>query len=139
MFHFLRTRQWIVTRRLILVGIVLILFFRSYGTNVLTWMRGPNPQRDIAITRAEFRADVPTEKPVWIIGFRNNSSRYAYDQIQLEANYFDGRGAFLQSDKLLVRHRLAPGQEEIIGSPDAKERGAATRGTLKVLDAKKAN
>ena len=47
----------------------------------------------------------------------------------------DGKGAVLETDKLVVKQKLAPGDEQIVGSVDFKSRGAATRGSLKVLDA----
>ena len=48
------------------------------------------------------------------------------------------KGAVLETDKLVVKQKLPPGDEKIVGSVDFKSRGAATRGTLKVLDAQEA-
>src|SRR5215813_7524768 len=135
MFEFLKTRQWIVTRRVILVVIVLAVALNRYGGGLATLLYRPNPKKDIEITRTEFRADIPAARPVWIIGFRNTSRRYTYDVIQLEADYFDKDGALLQKDKLVVHQRLDPLEEKSIASPDFKERPNATRGTLTVLDA----
>jgi len=137
MLEFLRTRQWIVARRAILVTIVVIVALNRYGGGLTSLLYRPNPKRDIEITRSEFRADIPAAKPVWIIGFRNASRRFTYDAIQLEANYFDKGGALLQKDKLVVHQRLDPLEEKSIASPDFKERPNATQGTLTVLDAQR--
>jgi len=136
MLNFLRTRQWVMARRIILIGIILFLAYRTYGDGLLSLFVRPSAKRDIVITKTEFRADI-TERPVWIIGFRNSSRRYAYDQIQLEANYFDKDGSLLQKDKLVVYQRLDPLQEKTIASADFKPRGAATNGSLAVLDAQR--
>ena len=138
MLGFLRTREWVIARRLILIGIILIAGYRTYGDAIVSRLRGPNPKRDISITRAEFRAELPGIKPAWIIGFRNGSTRFTYDQIQIEATYMNDKGAVLETDKLVVKQKLPPGDEKIVGSVDFKSRGAATRGTLKVLDAQEA-
>src|SRR5438874_835075 len=114
MLEFLRSRQWIIGRRLALIGIILILAIRQYGGNVVTLLRRPNPSRDIVITRAEFRPELPGAKPGWIIGFRNNSDKFTYDQIQLEATYMDNGGKVLDTDKLAVRQKLPPGDEKLI-------------------------
>lgn len=138
MLEFLRSREWILTRRLILVAIVVILGFRTYGGAIVSRLNRPNrpnAQRDIAITRAEFRPELPGAKPAWIIGFRNNSNRFTYDQIQLEATYLDSTGAVLEKDKLTVKQKLPPGGEKLIASVDYKGRGAATGGSLKVVGA----
>jgi hypothetical protein len=135
MFQFLRTRQWIIARRVILVAIVLLVALNRYGDGLTSLLYRPNPKRDIEITRTEFRADIPAARPVWIIGFKNTSRRFTYDSVQLEANYFDKDGTFLQKDKLVVHQRLDPLEEKSIASPDFKERPNATRGTLTVLDA----
>jgi len=135
MLEFLRSRQWIVGRRLALIGIILILAIRQYGGNVVTLLQRPHPERDITITRAEFRPELPGAKPGWIIGFRNGSDKFTYDEIQLEATYMDDRGKVLERDKLKVRQKLPPGGEKLIGSSDIKSRGAAKTGTLKVLGA----
>ncbi len=135
MLEFLRNPKWILTRRLFLLGVVLILAYRSYGDAIIAKLRGPNPEQDIVITRSEFRPEIADSKPAWIIGFRNDSTRHTYDQIQLEATYFDANGAVLETDKLVVKQKLVPGDEQIIGSIDFKTRGAATRGSLKVVGA----
>ena len=135
MLEFLRTRQWIVARRIILVAIVLVVAVSRYGDGLVSLLYRPNPKRDIQIMRSEFRADIPAARPVWIIGFRNTSRRFTYDSIQLEADYFDNNGTFLQKDKLVVHQRLDPLEEKSIASPDFKERPNATRGTLSVMDA----
>jgi hypothetical protein len=135
MLEFLRSRQWIVGRRLALVGIILLLAIRQYGFNVVTLFQRPHPERDITITRAEFRPDLQGAKPGWIIGFRNGSNKFTYDEIKLEATYMDDRGKVLERDTLKVRQKLPPGDEKLIGSSDIKSRGAAKSGTLKVLGA----
>jgi hypothetical protein len=135
MLEFLRSRQWIVGRRLFLVAIVVFLAIRQYGGDVIKLLRRPNPVRDIAITRVEFRPDVSGSKPAWIIGFRNNSNKFTYDQIQLEATYTDDGAKVLETDKLVVRQKLPPGDEKVIFSADIKNRGPAKNGTLKVLGA----
>jgi hypothetical protein len=135
MLQFLRSRQWIVARRLLLIGIILVLGIRQYGSSLVTLLRRPNPARDIVITRAEFRPELPGAKPAWIIGFRNGSEKFTYDQIQLEATYLDDTGKVLERDKLVVRQKLPPGDEKLIGSVDFKSRGAARSGSLKVVGA----
>src|SRR5437764_772419 len=122
MFEFLRTRQWIVARRVVLVVIVLFVALNRYGGGLSSLLYRPNPKADIEITRAEFRADIPAARPVWIIGFRNASRRFTYDAIQLEADYFDNNGTLLQKDKLVVHQRLEPLEEKSLASPDFKER-----------------
>jgi hypothetical protein len=135
MLQFLRSRQWIVARRFLLIGIILVLGVRQYGNSLVTLLRRPNPARDIVITRAEFRPELPGAKPAWIIGFRNGSEKFTYDQIQLEATYMDDTGKVLERDKLVVRQKLPPGDEKLIGSVDFKSRGAAKSGSLKVVGA----
>ena len=135
MLQFLRSRQWIVARRVLLIGIILVLGIRQYGNSLATLLRRPNPARDIVITRAEFRPELPGAKPAWIIGFRNGSEKFTYDQIQLEATYMDDAGKVLERDKLVVRQKLPPGDEKLIGSVDFKSRGAAKSGSLKVVGA----
>jgi len=133
--EFLRSRQWIIARRLVLIGIVVFLAIRQYGGQVTTLLRRPNPVHDIAITRAEFRPELPGAKPAWIIGLRNNSDKFTYDQIQVEATYLDEAGNALEIDKLVIRQKLPPGDEKLIGSVDFKSRGTARRGNLKVVGA----
>ena len=136
MLDFLRTRQWVVGRRLFLVVVVLVVAYRQYGDSIIGRFAGPHPERDIKITRAEFRPELPGAKPAWIIGFRNDSNRFTYDQIQLHATYMDDQGAVLETDTLNVKQKLSPGDEQIIGSIDFKCRTGATRGTLTVVGAK---
>lgn len=135
MLQFLQSRQWIVARRLVLVGIIVILGIRQYGSNLVGLLRRPNPARDLVITRAEFRPEMPGIKPAWIIGFRNNSEKFTYDHIQLEATYLDDQGKVLEQDKLVVQQKVPPRDEKIVGSVDFKSRGPAKSGTLKVVDA----
>jgi hypothetical protein len=135
MLDFLRSRQWILARRLFLVGIILVLGIRQYGSGIAAMLRRPNPISDIALTHAEFRPELPGSKPAWIIGFHNKSSKFTYDQIQLEATYIDDQGRVLEMDKLVVRQKLPPGDEKVIGSVDFKSRGDAKSGTLRVLGA----
>ena len=136
MLEFLRTRQWVMGRRLFLVAVVLIVAYRQYGDAIVSRLAGPHPERDIKITRAEFRPELPGTKPAWIIGFRNDSNRFTYDQIQLQATYMDDKGTVLETDTLNVKQKLSPGDEQIVGSIDFKSRGAATQGTLAVVGAK---
>lgn len=138
MLDFLRSRQWVVARRLVLVAIVIIVAIRQYGGGVASFLSRPNPSRDIHLTQAEFRPEMQGLKPAWIIGFRNTSSRFTYDKIQLEATYMDETGKVLERDKLVVNQKLPPGDEKLIGSTDYKSRGAAKAGTLKVLGAEEA-
>src|SRR5215468_2033856 len=135
MLQFLRSRQWIVARRVLLIGIILVVGIRQYGSSLATLLRRPNPARDIVITRAEFRPELPGAKPAWIIGFRNLSDKFTYDQIQLEATYLDSDGKVLDRDKLVVRQKLPPHEEKLIASVDFKNRGGATQGTLTVVGA----
>ena len=138
MLDFLRSRQWIIARRLVLVAIVVIVAIRQYGGSMVNLLSRPNPTRDIELTRMEFRPEGPGLKPAWIIGFRNTSSRYTYDKIELEARYMDDQGKILETDKLVVSQKLPPGDEKLIGSTDFKSRGNATAGTLTVLGAQSA-
>ena len=132
---FFRSRQWVVTRRLILLGIIFIVGIRQYGGQISSALRRPNPVVDIALTRAEFRPELSGTKPAWIIGLHNNSTKFTYDQIQVEAAYMDESGNVLERDKLVIRQKLAPGEDKLVGSVDFKTRGAAKRGTLKVTGA----
>jgi len=134
-FAFMRTREWMIGRRLVLIGLVLVLLYRSYGGALTGWLQRPNAERDLVITRSEFRPDLPGDKPSWIIGFKNQSRRFTYDRIELEATYRDSGGAVLQKDTFVLRHRLVPGEETIIGSPDFRDRPGATGGSLKIVKA----
>src|SRR5262249_47990242 len=118
MLEFLRSPQWPLIRRIILVVIVIIVAFRTYGGGFAALFSRPNPQREIVVTKSEFRTDIPAEKPVWIIGFKNSSRKFTYDTIELQANYFDKEGKFLSKDTLVVSQRLDPLQEKTIASPD---------------------
>ena len=133
--QFFRTREWLFIRRLVLIGLVVFLGIRTWGSYLLTPFQSANASRDIAITKSEFRPDVPGAKPAWIIGVRNNSSRFGYGEIQLEATYLDKTGAVLQKDSLTLHQKLVPGQEEVIGSTDIHERPGATNGRLKIVSA----
>jgi hypothetical protein len=135
MLDFLHTRQWVAGRRLFLVVVVLVVAYRQYGDGLISRFAGPHPERDIKITRSEFRPELPGAKPAWIIGFRNDSNRFTYDQIQLHATYMDDAGKVLETDTLNVKQKLSPGDEQIVGSIDFKSRGAATQGTLVVVGA----
>jgi len=137
MLEFLGSREWRIARRGLLVAIVLIVAIGRYGGSVVNWLSRPDPKKDIEISNVEFRVDVPTDKPIWIIRFRNGSRRFTYDAIQLEANYFDKDGKFLQKDKLVVHQQLDPLQEKQIASPDFKQRPDAANGTLTVMDAQR--
>lgn len=133
--HFFRTREWVFIRRLVLIGLLVILAYRAWGSYLLSPFQSANASRDIVITKSEFRPDVPGSKPAWIIGLRNKSSRFGYDSIQLEAKYLDTTGAVIQMDTMTLHQKLVPGQEEVIGSTDFRERPGATNGQLKVVSA----
>jgi hypothetical protein len=137
--EFLRSRQWIITRRLVLVGIILLLGIRQYGGQIAMLLTRPNPARDIVITHSEFRPELPGAKPAWIIGMHNNSSKYTYDQIQVAASYLNEEGKIIDTDRLVIRQKLLPGDEKLIGSVDFKSRGAAKRGSLRVTGAATVN
>jgi hypothetical protein len=132
---FLRTRQWVYLRRLVLVVAIVILGLRNYGNTFSSWLRGPDREHDIVLTQAEFRPDIGETKPAWIIGLRNVSARHTYDQIELEATYKDENGEVLETDRLIVRQKLIPGEEQLIASTDVKSRPGAASGTLKVVSA----
>ena len=133
--QFFRSRQWVIGRRVVLVAIIGILGFRSYGNSIVSWLARPNPQAEIQIARAEFRNDVRGDRPIWIIRLRNNSLKFTYDQISLEATYWDDDGSMVETDTIIVKQRIAPGEEKLIASYDARGRQRATRGSLKVMDA----
>jgi len=132
---FLRSRQWVLGRRLVLIGIIILLGIRQYGGNIARMLMRPDPTKDIVVTHAEFRPELPGAKPAWIIGLHNNSNKYTYDQIQVAATYLDDQGKIVDKDKLVIRQKLPPGDEKLIGSVDFKSRGAATRGSLTVTGA----
>ena len=135
LFRLLQNRHWIMGRRIAMVLLIVFLGFRSYGGYIASRFQRANGARDVVLTRYEFRPELPTAKPAWIIGFRNASGRFTYDSIQLEATYMDATGKVLQKDKLVVRQKLIPGDEQLIASTDIKDRPGATTGTLKVLGA----
>lgn len=133
--NFLRTREWVIFRRLALVALIVVLGFRTWGGSLLSPFQSANATRDIAITKTEFRPEVPGSKPAWIISVRNNSSRFGYDLIQVEATYVDKSGTVLQKDTMTLHQKLVPGQEEVIATTDFKERPGAANGTMKVVKA----
>ena len=122
-------------RRLAMVLLIVVLGLRSYGGYISSRFQKANGARDVVLTRYEFRPELPTAKPAWIIGFKNASGRFTYDSVQLEATYLDATGKVLQKDKLVVRQKLVPGDEQLLASTDIKDRPDATTGTLKVLGA----
>lgn len=136
MFAFLRSKQWVLARRLALVGFIVFLGIRNYGGPISDWLRGSSEGHDVVITKSEFRPDLGEAKPAWIIGLRNASDETTYDQIELEATYWDKEGKVLETDKLVVRQKLVPGDEQLVASIDFKSRPGATNGTLRVLGAK---
>jgi hypothetical protein len=134
MFGFLRSRHWVIGRRMALIALVVILGLRNYGDTLSSWLRPSDPQRDVEVTKAEFRPEFG-EKPAWIIGLRNISSKATYNQIELEATYMDDKGKVIETDKLVVRQKLPPGHEQTIASTDHKSRPGARTGTLRVVGA----
>jgi hypothetical protein len=135
MFGFLRSRYWVIGRRVALIALVVILGIRNYGDTLSSWLRPSNPQRDVVVIKAEFRPEFG-EKPAWIIGLRNISSKTTYDQIEIEATYMDDKGKVMETDKLVVRQKLTPGHEQTIASTDHKSRPGARTGTLRVVGAR---
>ena len=133
--QFFRTREWVLIRRVVLIGLVVFLGIRTWGGYLLTPFQSANASRDLAITKTEFRLDVAGSRPAWVIGIRNNSSRFGYDLVQLEATYLDKSGTVLQKDKMTLRQKLIPGQEESILTTDIHERPGATNGRLKIVSA----
>lgn len=122
---------------MILILIVIVVAITQYGGGVRSLFNRPNAKRDIQITKAEFRAELGTARPIWIIGFRNTSRQFTYDVIQMEATYFDGDGRFMERDTLVVHQKLDPLQETSLASPDLKQRPRASLGTLSVIDAQR--
>jgi len=133
--QFFRTREWVLIRRLVLVGLILFLGLRTWGSYLIAPLQSPNAARDIALTKVEFRPDLPGTKPVWIIGLSNNSKRFGYDQIKVQAKYLDKSGATLQVDNMTLHQKLIPGQEEVIGTTDFRERPGAANGTMSIIEA----
>jgi hypothetical protein len=134
-FSFFRTRQWIWTRRLALVVVILFLAFRNYGGGLYSLFRGPSSDGDVILTKTEFRPDLRDGKPAWIIGLKNQSKTITYSRVELEATYKDKDGKALETDKMVLRQKLVPGDEQLIASPDFKARPGAATGTLRVLSA----
>ena len=138
MADFLRSRPWVMGRRFVLLSIVLIVAYRSYGDSFFSYLRGPRSTRGTSSSHGpNFVRNCRNRRPGWIIGFRNDSVRYTYDQIQLEATFTDDAGKVIEQDTLVVKQKLPPGFEQIIGSTDFKYRGGATRGSLKVIGAER--
>jgi len=135
MLRILHSRQWVLGRRIALLLVIAILGFRTYGGSIRSWFQGGDEFRDIALTRYEFQPDGSGGKPVWVIGLKNYSTQTTYDRVELKASYKDAQGNVLLSDKLVVRQKLAPGQEQLIASPDIKERPGATSGIVEVIGA----
>ena len=136
--NFLRSRYWIMGRRLALVAVILFLALRNYGGAISSWFRSEVPEHGVVLIKSEFRPDLGEEKPAWIIGLRNENASLTYNQIELEATYWDKDGKVLETDKLVVTQKLEPGGEQLIASTDFKNRPGATAGTLKVIGAKSA-
>jgi hypothetical protein len=132
---FLRTRQWLWGRRIALIAIIAILAFRNYGGGIYSWLRGTTAEGDVVITKTEFRPDLRDGKPAWIIRLKNQSKTITYTKVELEATYSDQTGKVLEKDKMVLRQRLIPGDEQVVASSDFKARPGATAGTLKVLSA----
>jgi hypothetical protein len=130
-----RSRHWTIGRRLALLTLVVVLGIRNYGGTLSSWLSGPHPERDVVLTHVEFRPDIGTAKPAWIIGLKNESPKYTYDQVEIEATYKDQGGKVLETDKLTIRQKLVPKGEQLVGSTDIKSRPGAATGTLKVLGA----
>ena len=55
-----------------------------------------------------------------------------------QGTYADDKGSVLEKDKPVVKQKIQPLDEKLIASVDFKSRGAATRGTLRVLSADEA-
>ena len=139
LFRLFQNRHWIMGRRIAMVALIVILGLRSYGGYFSARFQRANGARDIVITKYEFRPELANAKPAWIIGFKNASTRFTYDSIRLGASYLDEGGKVLQRDQLVVRQKLAPGQEELVASSDIKDRPGATSGTLRVTGAESLN
>jgi hypothetical protein len=133
--HFLYSRYWVIGRRVALIGVAIVVGYQSYGETISGWFREPSPAEELIVTHSEFRADMGGERPFWIIHIQNISSGRTYDQILMEATYLDDEGTVTETDRILITQRVGPGEKKEVASSDARPRGAATRGTLKVLDA----
>jgi hypothetical protein len=135
LFRLFQNRYWIIGRRIAMVVLIIVLGLRAYGGYFTSWLQRADGARDVQLTKYEFRPELQDAKPAWIIGFRNASSRYTYDSIQLEAVYMDEAGKILERDRLIVREKLTPGEEQLVASIDIKNRPGATTGTLRVTGA----
>ena len=133
---FLRSRRFALYRRLALIVIIVVLAFRNYGARVAHWIEGFGGS-DVILTHYEFRPELPEAKPAWIIGLKNESGEHTYEQVELEATYFDEGGKVLEVDRLVIRQKLAPGEEQMVASVDFKDRPGAQKGSLKVIDAER--
>ena len=130
-----RSRRWRTGRRILLIAAVLVVGYRNYGAAIADWMRGPLPSDHIVITQTEFRPNLEGDpRPAWFIGLANRSDDTTYDNIVLEASYSDGERV-IERDELIITRRLAPGQEEIIGSRDSSTREGAIDAWLRIVDA----
>lgn len=134
-FSALRSRQWVIGRRLALITLILILGFRNYGGSVFSWFRGPDREHDVVLTQVEFRPDIGETKPAWIIGLKNQSSRYTYDQVEVEATYKDKSGKVLEMDKMTIHQKLEPGEAQLTATTDIKSRPGAVTGSLRIIRA----
>lgn len=133
--NLLRSRPASIRRRVLLILILLIVAYRNYGDTFKGWFVNPGPETEIVITSAEFRTDLEGDpRPSWFIGLLNRSEDTVYDNIVLEATYSDG-ATVLERDRIVIEQRLNPGQEELIGSRDARIREGATAGQVRVIDA----
>lgn len=135
LFGVFRTRQWVLGRRVALIVIVLVLALRNYGDGISSWFRGSPDGGDVVITQSEFRPDLRDGKPAWIIRLKNQSRGTTYSQFELEATYKDSGGKTLEVDKMVLRQKLVPGDEQLVASPDFKARPGATTGTVRILSA----
>jgi hypothetical protein len=135
LFRLFQNRYWIIGRRIAMVVLIIVLGLRAYGGYFTSWFQRADAARDVQLTKYEFRPELQDAKPAWVIGFRNSSSRYTYDSIQLEAVYMDEGGKILERDRLIVREKLTPGEEQLVASTDIKNRPGATTGTLRVTGA----
>jgi hypothetical protein len=136
-FRVFRTPQWVLGRRVALVVVILILALRNYGDTLSSWFRSSPDGQDVVITQSEFRGDLRDGKPAWIIRLKNESRSATYNQFELEATYKDSNGKTLEVDKMVLRQKLAPGEEQVVASSDFKARPGATTGTLRVLSVSK--
>ena len=135
LFRLFQNQNWIRGRRIAMVLLIVVLGLRTYGGTISSWFQRSSPERDVVITRYEFRPELTNAKPAWIISFRNASAKNTYDSIELEATYLGEGGKVLERDKLIVRQRLLPGEEQMVASTDIKNRPGASTGTLRVTGA----